>query len=117
MLLGAALPGSTRKGAPESISRQIRERPHGANLHDMQHHSGQSTKPSANCCLDTKRNRSPKLAASRDFGKSETPLCTYMYERRESSISNPRSVGTRRSRALIVLVSLLLALMAGSGAT
>jgi uncharacterized protein len=40
-----------------------------------------------------------------------------MHDYRESSISNSRSVGTRRSRALIVLVTLLLAVMAGSGST
>src|SRR5215218_9906214 len=84
----------------------------------MKHCSGQRTKPSANSCLDTKRDRRPKPAAtSRDIGKGVAPLCTYMYECRESSISNSRSVGTRSSRALIVLVTLLLALMAGFGAT
>jgi uncharacterized protein len=84
----------------------------------MKHYSGQNTEPSANRCLDTKRDRSPKPpASSRDIGKAMAPLYTYMYDCLESAISNPRSVGTRRSRALVVLVTLLLGLIAGFGST
>jgi hypothetical protein len=52
MFVGGALRVSARKGAPESISRQIRKRLGRANFDNMQLHSGHSTKPSATCFLE-----------------------------------------------------------------
>jgi hypothetical protein len=82
---GRSVTWECSKGALESILRQIRKRTRRTNLDDMtpqrlKHEALHKPLPRTTVTGALSR------AALRDIGKSETPLCTYMYEYRASWI-------------------------------